>query len=108
MRSILDLQYCACDIARKYDALNAKKGNHTWGPKDRALGLVTDTGELAELVMAKEGMRQIDDVDTKLAHELSDCLWSILVLADSYNINLEQAFMRTVSELDERIKKAMA
>ena len=106
MRNILDLQYCARDIAQRYDALNAKIGNHTWGPKDRVLGLVTDIGELAELVMAKEGMRHVDDMEVKLEHELSDCLWSILVLADTYKIDLERVFMRTVSELDERIKKA--
>jgi NTP pyrophosphatase (non-canonical NTP hydrolase) len=46
----------------------------------------------------------MDDVDEKLAHELSDCLWSILVLADKYKIDLSKEFKKTMDLLDERIE----
>ena len=103
MSNINDLQRRAVEISARYAGLNKRQGSNAWGPKDRMMGFVTDVGELNELVMAKEGMRHVDDVDTKLAHELSDCLWSILVLADAYNIDLENSFLKTMSDLEQRI-----
>lgn len=102
MSNLLDLQQRAKEIADRYAEPNKRHGNTAWGPKDRMMGFVTDIGELNELVMAKEGLRHIDDVDTKLSHELSDCLWSILTLADYYGIDLEYEFMKTMDELEQR------
>ena len=106
MSDIKDLQKRALEIAKKYAELNTRQGHKEWGPKDRAMGFVTDVGELMELVMAKEGMRHIDDADAKLRHELSDCLWSILVLAANYGIDLENEFDATMDQLEERIRSA--
>jgi NTP pyrophosphatase (non-canonical NTP hydrolase) len=103
MSGIKDLQARAQEIAAKYTELNIRRGEKEWGPKDRALGFVTDVGELMELVMAKEGMRHIDDVDAKLQHELADCLWSVLVLAGHYDVDIEAAFAKTMDQLDKRI-----
>lgn len=107
MSDIKAMQTRAQQIADKYDVLNAKQGRSAWGPKDRAMGFVTDVGELMELVMAKEGMRHIDDVDAKLRHELADCLWSVLVLAKHYNVDLAQEFNTTMNQLEERIRRAV-
>jgi NTP pyrophosphatase (non-canonical NTP hydrolase) len=62
-------------------------------------GFVVDVGDLMRLVMAKSGIRHTDEVDAKLAHELADCLWSVLVLAKLYDIDLEKAFLTTLEEL---------
>jgi NTP pyrophosphatase (non-canonical NTP hydrolase) len=51
--------------------------------------------------MAKNGARHVDDVDRKLAHELSDCLWSVLVLAKLYDLDLEKEFLKTMDELQQ-------
>lgn len=103
MSDINELQQRAVEIAAKYTELNKRQGHNPWGPKDRMMGFVTDVGELNELVMAKEGMRHIEDADEKLAHELSDCLWSILVLADNYGVDLNAAFLKTMDELERRV-----
>ena len=71
-------------------------------------GFVGDVGDLSKIIMAKHGLRAMDNVDSKLAHELSDCLWSVLVLASKYNINLETEFMKTMDELDSRIDSELA
>ena len=105
MSDIHDLQKRADDIAAKYAELNKRQGHTAWGAKDRMMGFVTDVGELNELVMAKEGMRHIDDTDTKLAHELADCLWSILVLAQNYGVDLADAFNKTMDELEKRVSQ---
>lgn len=102
MSDIHDLQKRALEIRAKYDALNAAQGSGAWTGKDFAMGFAGDFGDLMKLTMAKEGMRRIDDVDAKFEHELADCLWSILILAKHYDVDLEAAFQKTMNELDAR------
>ncbi len=66
-------------------------------------GFVVDVGDLMKLVMAKAGARPIADLDRKLAHELADCLWSVLVLADAHGVNLESAFLKTMKQLEKQL-----
>ncbi len=68
-------------------------------------GFVSD---LSKIIMAKHDLRGMEDVDEKLAHELSDYLWSILVLASKYSIDLPSEFMKTMDLLDKRIGKELA
>jgi len=103
MADLLDLQKRAQQIRDKYDVLNLKDGHQKWGASEYVEGLVGDVGDLMKLVMAKEGKRRGEDVDAKLQHELGDCLWSLLVLANNYGIDLEKAFLQTMNELDERL-----
>lgn len=103
-----DLVKRADEVRAKYDQLNKLKNGGAWDQQARMTGFVADVGELSEIIMAKHGLREMDDVDTKLAHELSDCLWSVLVLARGYGINLETEFMKTMDELDKRIDAKLA
>lgn len=106
MSDIQDLQKRAREIRDKYDALSRAKGTPAWGPLERTAGFTVDVGELVELVMAKEGLRSVEDVDAKLAHELADCLWSVLCIADYYDVDIEKAFTGTMDQLDTRIARA--
>lgn len=101
--SMVDLQIRAEEIRVKYDRLNAQDGHGKWANIDYASGFVGDIGDLMKLIMAKEGKRRGENVDAKLAHELGDCLWSLLVIAKAYDIDLEKAFYGTMDELDERL-----
>ena len=56
--------------------------------------------------MTKENLRDIPDVDAKLAHELADCLWSILVIANYYGLDLEKEFKKTMVHIADRIAGA--
>ncbi len=60
-------------------------------------------GDLAKLVMAAEGARSDVGGRDDLAHELSDCLWAVLVLADHYDIDLVTAYTRTMDDLGSRL-----
>jgi NTP pyrophosphatase (non-canonical NTP hydrolase) len=93
-------------IRKQYEETHAKHGEPAWGIRDYAMGFVGDVGDLQKLIMAKENLRTIDDVDAKLAHELADCLWSVLTIADYYGVDLEKAFVHTMSEIAERISGA--
>ncbi|MDD2680556.1 MAG: MazG nucleotide pyrophosphohydrolase domain-containing protein [Patescibacteria group bacterium] len=52
-------------------------------------------------------IRYTDDSDEKMKHELSDCLWNIIVLADRFDINLEESFISNMSLLEKRIKGSL-
>jgi NTP pyrophosphatase (non-canonical NTP hydrolase) len=93
----------ALEIRRQYAEQERATYGRAWTTEEVALGFVGDVGDLMKLVVACAGVREIPDAKAKLAHELADCLWSVLVLADVYGIDLEQAFLRTMQELEERI-----
>ncbi|MBI1924716.1 nucleotide pyrophosphohydrolase [Candidatus Poribacteria bacterium] len=74
-----------------------------WTNEEVALGFVGDVGDLMRLVMAHNGIRNIPDAEGKLAHELADCLWSVLVLSQMYDVDLERVFLQTMDDLEKRI-----
>lgn len=89
-------------IRNRYAEQEKQLYGKEWSNEEIALGLVGDVGDLMKLVVAKEGMRKMDDIDEKLAHELSDCLWVLFVLAKKYGVNLEASFMKTMNSLEQR------
>lgn len=97
------LQERALEISRKYTELNIKDGRGAWGGKEYVMGFIGDVGDLMKIVMAKENLRGMEDIDAKLAHELGDCLWSVLVLASYYGVQLEKEFLKTMDALEQRI-----
>jgi NTP pyrophosphatase (non-canonical NTP hydrolase) len=97
----------ALEIREKYDQLNESQRGVRWNEQQFMAGFVGDVGDLSKIIMAKHGLRAMDDIDDKLAHELSDCLWSILVIASKYKIDLASEFMKTMDGLDERIHKEL-
>lgn len=97
-----DITNRAVEVRRKYDALNASRGV-AWNEQNLMSGFVGDVGDLSKIIMAKHGLRDMDNIDEKLAHELSDCLWSVLVIADKYGIDLAAEFTKTMDQLEARI-----
>lgn len=88
-----DLRQHALLIRDKYAAQNAELGYATWRAKDYYQGFVGDVGDLGKLIMARENLRAYEDQEEKLSHELADCLWSLIVIADELSIDLEEAFL---------------
>jgi NTP pyrophosphatase (non-canonical NTP hydrolase) len=103
MTSFGEVNARALTVRRRYAEVERSTYGREWSGEDLALGLVGDVGDLVKLVQAKEGARAIDDVDERLAHELADCLWSVLVLADRYGVDLERAFLETMSQLEAQL-----
>ena len=94
----------ALEIRQQYSAYELSRYGRAWTREEIALGFAGDVGDLARLVIAQAGVRDIPDAEAKLAHELADCLWSVLVLAQMYNVDLEQAFVETMDQLEEHFK----
>lgn len=98
-----ELKRRAMRIHDLYDELNHRERGRTWTRNEFMLGFMGDVGDLAKLVMAQEGARDVPGGRAALEHELADCLWSVLILAHHYEVDLEAAFRRTMTELDESI-----
>lgn len=98
-----DLAKRAIQIREKYSQLELKRDGKSWTTEQIMEGFVGDVGDLMKLVMAKSGARKIEEVDKKLAHELADCLWCVLVLSNKYGVDIEKEFMETMDALDKRI-----
>jgi NTP pyrophosphatase (non-canonical NTP hydrolase) len=93
----------ALEVHRRFNETATARGGRPWTREELMQGFVGDVGDLMKLIMAKAGARPIADVDRKLAHELSDCLWSVLVLAKAYDVDLEKEFPATMDEIEAKL-----
>ncbi|HEY0188970.1 MAG TPA: MazG nucleotide pyrophosphohydrolase domain-containing protein [Cellulomonas sp.] len=96
----------ARDVRARYAAFEERRYGRSWTHEELMLGLLGDVGDLAKLVQGKAGVRPHADLDQALAHELADCLWSVLTLADAYGIDLEAAFTATMTDLRAHLDRA--
>lgn len=99
-----DLRTRAVRIHNLYDDLNRAERGRVWTREEFMLGFLGDVRDLAKLVMAAEGARRMPGGKAALEHELADCLWSVLVLAEKYDVDLAAAFARTMDELETSIR----
>ena len=102
-----DLEKSALALNGLYEQLEIKRYGRIWTTEELALGFVGDVGDLAKLVQANAGIRSIEDCKAKLGHELSDCLWSIIVLADKCGIDLEAEFAMNTRMLAEYVSREL-
>lgn len=102
-----DLESSAVKLNALYEQLEVKKYGRIWTVEELTLGFVGDVGDLAKLIQAREGVRSIDDHKAKLGHELSDCLWSILVLANKCGVDLEAEFVKNTEGLSRYLRSEL-
>jgi len=103
MSEFSELGKRAIRIRQLYAEYEKAQHGRSWTREEIMLGFMGDVGDLSKLIQANEGIRQIPNAKDKLAHELSDCLWSVLVLADLYDIDLESKFLHTMDEIEQTI-----
>lgn len=93
----------AMEVHAGFASAARAKNHRPWSREEIMQGFVGDVGDLMKLVMAKNGLRPADDLDAKLAHELADCLWSVLALAKLYEVDLEPAFLSTMNHIEAKL-----
>lgn len=101
-----EVQKRAIEVKEKYKDYETQFLGRPWNYVEQTQGLVVDVGELTELMMAKAKTREYkgENLDTDIAHELSDILWATLVIANEIDIDIEKEFLKTMDSLDERIE----
>ena len=91
-------------IRELYALHEANTYGRSWSISDLMLGFVGDVGELSQLVGAANGVRNFDnDLKEALGHELADCLWSVLVLANELDVDIVDAFETTMNKLETQL-----
>jgi NTP pyrophosphatase (non-canonical NTP hydrolase) len=90
-------------VRARYAELESEHYGRAWTTEEIMLGFLGDVGDLAKLVQGKAGVRPREDLDEALGHELADCLWSVMTLADVYGVDLEAAFIQTMTDLGEAL-----
>jgi NTP pyrophosphatase (non-canonical NTP hydrolase) len=93
----------ARSVALLYDRRNIRKFGKTWTSGDFATGFAGDVGDLCKVVQSIEGIRDAPAAHPGVAHELADCLWSVLTLADRLGVDLEEAFTTTMDDLESKL-----
>ena len=114
-RSFNEMQDRARAVRRRYADFERAQHGRSWSTTEIALGFIGDVGDLAKLIQASEGIRSIDGHEARLEHELADCLWSVMTLADQLDVDLEHAFVATLEhafvatmdELDKRLSDSL-
>ncbi len=101
-----EMRATARGVRAQYADMDTGRHGRAWTTEEVMLGFVGDVGDLAKLVQSKSGVRPREGLDAALEHELADCLWSVLTLADAYGIDLETAFDDTMRLLSERLNEA--
>ena len=90
------LQNRAMEIREKYRKLEIVTAGKEWTDAELVRGFLTDVTDLLDLVEHSADQE-------KIGHELSDCLWSVLVLAVRLHIDLPDVFMKNMDMLEKRI-----
>ena len=96
----------AIEIRKQYEREEIQLYGSRWTGEEIALGFVGDVGDLTKLILAENGKRNIENSKDKLAHELSDCLWSVIILAHAHEIDLEGSFLDTMNELEKHLTES--
>lgn len=103
-----NLKEKAIVVKELYDKLNQKLNQRKWTYREYSEGLVGDIGDLFKLLMVRENYRAAEgDVDEQTEHELADCLWSLIVIANELEIDLESTFSEQMDKLKVRVEKKL-
>lgn len=107
--TLRDAQHLCWKIFTKInDKLDAERGEGKgWTPFVMVTDLLEEAGEVAAVVKGLEGFKPPEKLKTKemLATELSDLLYITFVLAEHYNIELDETFLQTVNDYVLRFVK---
>lgn len=72
------------------------------------LGFTNDVGTVGRLILAHDGTWNMDgDVEARLQHELAECLWWVIVLADRLGIDIDTAYESTMRDIRDGLSRAV-
>jgi NTP pyrophosphatase (non-canonical NTP hydrolase) len=93
----------AMDLRRQYEKREAELYGSPTASVDIAEGFAGDVKNLVKLILAQQGQSEIANSKEKLEAQLAHCLWSVVVLAEMHNVDLERAFMEAMDRLENHL-----
>lgn len=85
---------------REVDALIRKLGGY-WTPFEMLAALVEEVGELADAMLAFEGVKGEAEM-AMVEEEIGDVLFALACIANHYGVDLERALIGSVEKYGER------
>ncbi len=93
----------AMDLRRQYEIKETDLYGSPHTDVEIAEGFAADVNNLVKLVMAESGQRVIANSKEKLEAQLAHCLWSVIALSKTHNVDLEMAFMEAMDRLENHL-----
>ena len=93
----------AMDLRRQYEVKETSLYGAPSTITDVAEGFSGDVKNLLKLIEAEAGKREIPNSREKLEAHLAHCLWSVVVLAQKHEVDLETAFMEAMDRLENHL-----
>jgi NTP pyrophosphatase (non-canonical NTP hydrolase) len=79
-----------------------------WTLHELMLGFSNDVGMVGRLILANDGTWDIDgDVTAQLKHKLGESLWWVMVLAERLDIDINEAFIGTMDNIERGLAAAV-
>jgi hypothetical protein len=98
--ALADARDRALEVRALYEILEQRLNGKVWSDHELMLGFSNDVGYIGRLLLAHEGTWDIDgDPTAELEHKLSESLWWIFVLADRLDIDMTDAFNKTMDKI---------
>jgi len=66
--------------------------------------LVEEIGELANAIQTTEGYKSKKRKKSEIADSVCDVLYEILMMASTYNVDLDKKYPKVLKQLEKRIK----
>ncbi len=101
--NINELKEKAVAIRSLYDQKNISEGKEATNVKSLVMQFISDLGDLSRYITMKERGDEIENFNQNTARELAECLAHVLVIADKYGINLEEAFIEEYERLNSEL-----
>jgi len=94
------------EIKTSYEDYAKEHKKKIWSTNDYIRGLVGDVGDLVKRITVYEDDRTDADVKNEVRHELADCLWSLMIIAQELEIDLEKEFLVNVEYIEQKLREA--
>jgi NTP pyrophosphatase (non-canonical NTP hydrolase) len=96
----------AMDLRRQYERKEAELYGSPSTAMDIAQSFAGDVNNLLKLIRAERGELEIRNSREKLEAQLAHCLWSVIVLAQMHDVNLETVFFDAMDRLETHLLEA--
>lgn len=96
----------AMSLRRQYEKKEIELYGSPSSTADIAEGFAGDVTNLGKLMSAERGERAIANSRDKLEAQLAHCLWSVIVLAETQQVDLEKAFVEAMDRLETHLLEA--
>lgn len=98
--------YTLREVQKKVDNWVQEVGNGYWSPHEILARMIEEVGETARLINHLHGSKKKKSTEPTqdLADELADIIFALVCLANSQNIDLQEAFEAMMDKYNKRDK----